>query len=130
LNLNISASKQNIKKKISNFGAIRVRIMHANFQASSFTGVGGEWTDRRFHTECQVILNRSLYKISKLFPCFARDGFTFTIGKGGQFGSLPFKIAINQATNRATSFSQFFKKYWLYYPNLTWPILNGQVKLE
>jgi len=25
-----------------NFGANYVRIMHANFQASSFTGVGGE----------------------------------------------------------------------------------------
>jgi len=43
LNLNISASKQNIKNLICNFGAVYVRIMHAYFQASSFTGVGGEW---------------------------------------------------------------------------------------
>jgi len=42
LNLNISTSRQNIKKLICNFGAIRVRIMHSNFQASSFTSVGGE----------------------------------------------------------------------------------------
>jgi len=41
LNLNISASRQKIKKLVGNFGAIHVRIMHANFQVSSFTGVGG-----------------------------------------------------------------------------------------
>jgi len=34
---------------IGNFGAIYVAIMHANFQASSFTGVGGEWGDRQTH---------------------------------------------------------------------------------
>jgi len=33
---------KNIKKLIGNFGAIYVRIMHANFQANSFTGEGGE----------------------------------------------------------------------------------------
>jgi len=42
LNLNISASWQNIKNLISNFGDIHVSIMHVNFQVSSFTGVGGE----------------------------------------------------------------------------------------
>jgi len=41
LNLNISASRQNIKNLVNNFGVIHVRIMHANFQVSSFTGVGG-----------------------------------------------------------------------------------------
>jgi len=30
---------------ICNFGAIHVRIMHANFQAPSFTDEGGEWGD-------------------------------------------------------------------------------------
>jgi len=45
LNLNISASRQNIKNLISNFGAIHVRILLGKFQASSFTGVGGEWGD-------------------------------------------------------------------------------------
>jgi len=33
---------QNIKNLISNFGAIHVGIMHAKFQASSFTDVRGE----------------------------------------------------------------------------------------
>jgi len=42
LNLNISACRQNIKNLIGNFGAIHVRIMLVNFQASSFTVVGGE----------------------------------------------------------------------------------------
>jgi len=45
-NLKISASRQNIKNLISNFGAIYVGIMHDKFQASSFTGVGGEWGGR------------------------------------------------------------------------------------
>jgi len=38
----LAASKQNIKNLFGNVGAIHVRIMHVNFQASSFTGVGGE----------------------------------------------------------------------------------------
>jgi len=42
LKLNISASKQNIKNLIGSFGAIQVEIMHAKFQASSFTGMGGQ----------------------------------------------------------------------------------------
>jgi len=42
LNLNISASWQNIKKLDGNFGAIHVGNVHANFQASSFTGEAGE----------------------------------------------------------------------------------------
>jgi len=40
--INISASRQNLD---GNLWAIHVRIMHANFQASSFTGVGGESGD-------------------------------------------------------------------------------------
>jgi len=47
LNLNISASIQNIKNLVSDFGAIYVRIMHASFQASSFMGAAREWGDGR-----------------------------------------------------------------------------------
>jgi len=47
LNLNISASRQNIINLVGNFQAIHVGNMPANFQASSFTGVGGEWGDKR-----------------------------------------------------------------------------------
>jgi len=37
--------------------------------------VGGEWGgDRRTHTGHQAFLNRPLYNISKLLPCFSRDG--------------------------------------------------------
>jgi len=43
LNLNISASLQIIKNLVGNFGAIYMEIMHARFQLSSFTGVGGKW---------------------------------------------------------------------------------------
>jgi len=32
---------KNIKNLVGNFGAIHVRNMHANFQASSSTGKGG-----------------------------------------------------------------------------------------
>jgi len=45
LNLNISASRQNITNLVRNIGAIYVENMHAKFQASSFTSVGGEWGD-------------------------------------------------------------------------------------
>jgi len=48
--------------------------MHANFQASSFTSVGGEWGDRRTDTGRQAFLTRSLYNISKLVHRFAQDG--------------------------------------------------------
>jgi len=41
LNLILSASKQNIKNLVSNFGSIHVGIMHAEFQPSSFNGMGG-----------------------------------------------------------------------------------------
>jgi len=41
-NFNISASRQNIKNLIGNFGAIYVGMMQAKFQVSSFPGVGGE----------------------------------------------------------------------------------------
>jgi len=34
LNLNISASRRNIKNMIGNFGAIHVVIMHTKYQAS------------------------------------------------------------------------------------------------
>jgi len=47
LNLNISASRQNIRNLVANFGPIYVENMLAKFQASRFTGVGGDWGDRR-----------------------------------------------------------------------------------
>jgi len=40
-NLIFSASMQNIKNLVGNFGAIHVGVMHAKFQPSSFNGVGG-----------------------------------------------------------------------------------------
>jgi len=42
LNLNISTYRQNVKNLDRRFEAIHVRIMHANFQASSFNCVGGK----------------------------------------------------------------------------------------
>jgi len=48
LNIIFSASKQNIKNLVGNFGAIHVWIMYAKFQLSSFNGVGGggdRWKD-------------------------------------------------------------------------------------
>jgi len=47
LNLNISASRQNVKNLIDYFGAIHVGIIHAKFQASSFTSVRRKWGDVR-----------------------------------------------------------------------------------
>jgi len=47
LNLNTSASRQNIKNLVGNFEAIYVGNMIANFQVSSFTSEGGEWGDRQ-----------------------------------------------------------------------------------
>jgi len=47
LNLIFSASKQNIKNLEGNFGPIHVGTMHAKFQPSSFSGVGGRGGDRR-----------------------------------------------------------------------------------
>jgi len=38
----LKISRQNITNLISIFGAIHIGIMQAKFQASSFTGVGGE----------------------------------------------------------------------------------------
>jgi len=75
LNFTFSASKQNIKNLVGNFGAIHVGIMHAKFQPSSFNDVGWEeeLTDGRKDRR-QAFLNRSLYKISKLPLCFAREG--------------------------------------------------------
>jgi len=40
LNLNISPSRQDVKNLVGYFGAIYVGNMHANFQASSSTGMG------------------------------------------------------------------------------------------
>jgi len=37
--------------------------MHVNFLTSSFTGVGGEWDDRRMHTGRQAFLNRCLFPL-------------------------------------------------------------------
>jgi len=42
-----SASKQNVKNQIANFGAIHVGIMHAKFQPSTFNGVGGGGGDKQ-----------------------------------------------------------------------------------
>jgi len=53
--------------------------MHANFQASSFTGVGGEWGDTQTDTWHQAFLNRWLCKISKLLSRFAWDIWTIMI---------------------------------------------------
>jgi len=74
LTLNIPALRQNIKNLDYNFGAIYVRI---NFRVSSFTGVGGEWGDRRTDMGCQAFLNRSLSKISILPPllCLLRSAW-------------------------------------------------------
>jgi len=47
LNLVFSASKQNIKNLVGNFGDIHVGIMYAKFQSSSFNSVGGGRGDRR-----------------------------------------------------------------------------------
>jgi len=63
LNLNILASRQNINNLVCNFGAIYLRIMHAKSQASSSTGVGGEWGDIK-KEGCH---SWSLYKISTKF---------------------------------------------------------------
>jgi len=46
LNLIFSASEQNIKNQVNNFGAIYLGIMHAKFQPLSFNGVGGRGGDR------------------------------------------------------------------------------------
>jgi len=71
LNLNISASRQNTKHLIGNFGAIHVVIVHAKFKASSFTGVGGEWDDRR---TCDIMPDPYTN-----FPlCLGRDYFFLT----------------------------------------------------
>jgi len=40
LNLNILASRQDIKNLDGNFGALHVGNMHVNFQASSSMGMG------------------------------------------------------------------------------------------
>jgi len=69
--VNISAFRQNRKKLIGNFGAIHVRIMHANFQASSLRRMRRQMNAHGMSIE---FLNRFLYKISKLLPCFAQDG--------------------------------------------------------
>jgi len=67
LNSNISGSRQNIENLDGSFWAIHVRIMYANFQATSFASVGGGWGDKTTHPGCQAFLNRSLFNISKNF---------------------------------------------------------------
>jgi len=47
LNLNISASGQNIKYLVDDFWALYVGNKHADFQVSSSTGVGVKWGDIR-----------------------------------------------------------------------------------
>jgi len=71
LNLNISASTQNMKNLDSNFWAIHVIIMHTHFQASSSRcGRTMRWhSDTWRHSPF-------LYKISKLPPHFAREGWS------------------------------------------------------
>jgi len=76
LNLNILATKQNIKNLDFDFEAIYVRTMHVNFQASSFTGVGGEWSDIRTCdiTPCPYtkFLNSPLALVFQLY-CLSSD---------------------------------------------------------
>jgi len=52
--LSLNISRQNIKNLIWNFEAIHSSIMHANFQASSFCGVGGKCGDRLTHKRRQT----------------------------------------------------------------------------
>jgi len=80
LNLDISASRQNIKNLISNFGAIHVGIMHAKFQAFSFTGVGGEWGDRLMHDITPDLYTKFL---NSPFPSHAllREGLVCQVWK-------------------------------------------------
>jgi len=53
---------QNIKNLVGNFGANYARIMLGNFQASSFTGVGGGGGGgRQTHTGGQAFLNGTPY---------------------------------------------------------------------
>jgi len=61
LNLNISASRQNIKNLGGNFESLNVGNIHAKFQPLSFTGMGGGGGDRWTDTWCHAC---SLYKIS------------------------------------------------------------------
>jgi len=75
LNLNISAARQNIKKLDDNFWAIHVRTMLANFQASSFTGVEGEWGVRRTHTGCYTIFGPIPIQKLASIALLARDQF-------------------------------------------------------
>jgi len=44
LNLNISASRQDIKNLVGKFLAINMMIIPAKFQPSSSTGMGGKWS--------------------------------------------------------------------------------------
>jgi len=67
LNLNISASRQNIKNLVGNFGAIYVGNMHANFQVSGSSGVEGGGGDRQKDWRHAVFCG-SCYEISILAP--------------------------------------------------------------
>jgi len=71
LNLNISDSRQNIKNLVGTFGALHVGNIHANFQASNSTGVGGG--DRRKDRR-QAILAGTVIKFLNSPLRFASGG--------------------------------------------------------
>jgi len=78
LNLIFSASRQIIKNLVGNFGALSVGSMHANFQPSSFNGVGGRGGDRRTrdiicHTAKLPLLHSwdNLYFCMNLHFCYS-----------------------------------------------------------
>jgi len=64
LNLIFSASKQNIKNLVGNFGAIHVGIMHAKFQPSSLSGMKGGGGDRQ---KGRPMTSRHIYNFSHRF---------------------------------------------------------------
>jgi len=70
--LNISASGQNIKNLVGNFGVICVGNMHANFQPLSSTGMRGGG-DGRKDKGSNTSFPKSLYKF--LTPPSLRSGW-------------------------------------------------------
>jgi len=64
---------------VGNFGAIHVEITRANFQPSSFNGVGGGG-DRWTHKGHQAFLNRSFTQHFKTppFALLRRDNLKLT----------------------------------------------------
>jgi len=79
LNLNISASRLDIKILVGNFGAIYVRLMHTNIQASSSTGMGGgggdRWTDMGSHPIFPRAMMKFLTPASLRLLCSGRIKF-------------------------------------------------------